>query len=81
MFQVSFHRLTHHTHFTNQQTVGGVDGEAAGEGVMYGKSVHVSWLLVASPLIHIPAHVEVEWVVAFLTLLTHVLQLHMGQMH
>lgn len=28
-------RLTHHTLFTNQQTVGGVDGEATGKGVVY----------------------------------------------
>lgn len=51
------YRLTHHTHthITNQQTVGGVDGEAAGEGVVYGESVYIGGLPVASPLVHIPA--------------------------
>ncbi len=72
---------THHTRSTNQQTVGGVDGEAAGEGVVYGESVHIGGLPVASPLVHIPAHVEVEGVAASLALLAHVLQLHVGQMH
>lgn len=47
--------LITHTHITNQQTVGGVDGEAAGEGVVYGESVYIGGLPVASPLVHIPA--------------------------
>ena len=58
-----------------------MDGDAAGEGVMYGESVDVGGLPVAPPLVHIPAHVEVERVAAFLALLAHVLQLHVGQMH
>ncbi|TNN50012.1 hypothetical protein EYF80_039820 [Liparis tanakae] len=74
-------RLPRGTSFTDQQTVGGVDGEAAGEGVVYGEPVHVGGLPVVSPLVHIPAHVEVEGVVASLRLLAHVLQLHVGQMH
>ena len=75
------YRLTHHTHFTHQQTVGGVDGEAAREGVVYGEPVHIGGLPVASLLIHVAAHVEVEGVAAVLALLAHVLQLHVGQMH
>lgn len=60
------------THFTNQQTVGRVDGETAGEGVVYGESIHIGGLPVASPLVHIPTHVEVEGVTAMLGLLAHV---------
>lgn len=75
------YRITQHKHFTNQQTVGGVDGEAAGEGVVYGEPVHVGGLPVASSLVNISAHVEMEWVAAFLALLSHVLQLHVGKMH
>lgn len=73
--------ITHHAYFTNQQSVGCMDGEAAGKGVVYGKSVHIGGLLVASPLVHIPAHVEMEGISAFFTLLTHILQLNMRQMH
>lgn len=58
-----------------------MDGEAAGEGVVYGESIDIGGLQVASPLVNIPTHVEVERVAAFLLLLTHVFQLHMGQMH
>ena len=78
---IHIHYFSHHTHFTNHQTIGGVNGEAAGEGVMYGESVHTSGLPVASPLVHVAAHVEVKGIAACLALLAHVLQLHMGQMH
>lgn len=59
--------------FTNQKAVGGVDGETAGEGVVYGESVHKGGLCVASLLVDIPTHVEVEGVAACSSLLTHVL--------
>lgn len=58
-----------------------MDGEAAGKGVVNGKSVHIGGLPVAPLLVNIPTHVEVEGVATFLTLLAHVLQLHVGQMH
>lgn len=74
-------RQTHHTLFTNQQTIGGVDGEAAGEGVVYWQSIHIGGLPVASPLVNVPTHVEVDGVAAILTLLAHVLQFHVGQVH
>lgn len=61
---------------TNQQTVGSVNGEATGKGVMDGEPIHISGLPVASPLINIPAHVEMDGIAAGLALLTHVLQLH-----
>lgn len=69
------------TPFTNQQTIGGVDGETAGEGVVDGKSVHIGGLRVAAPPVNIAAHVEVEGVATRLALLAHVPQLHVGQMH
>lgn len=78
------HTHTHaqsQTPFTNQQTVGGVDGEAAGEGVVNGKSVHIGGLQVAAPPVNVAAHVEVERVASRLALLAHVPQLHVGQMH
>lgn len=58
-----------------------MNGDAAGKGVVYGQSVYIGGLPVASPLIHIPAHVEMKRVAATFSLLTHILQLHMGQMH
>lgn len=50
-----------------------MDGETAGEGLVYGESVHIGGLRVASLLVDIPTHVEVEGVAAFFRLLTHVL--------
>jgi len=61
-----------HTLFTNQQAISGMDGETAGEGVVYGESVHIGGVPVASLLVDIPAHVKVEGVAAFFSLLTHV---------
>lgn len=58
-----------------------MDGEAAGEGVVNGNSVHIGGLGVAAPLVNVPAHVEVKRVATRLALLAHVLQLHVGQMH
>lgn len=74
-------RRTYRTLFTNQQTIGGMDGEAAGKGVVYWESIHIGGLPVASPLVNIPTHVEVKGVATVLALLAHVLQLHVGQMH
>lgn len=48
---------------------------------MDGKSIHIGGLRVASPLVDITTQVKVERVTAFLSLLTHVLQLHVRQMH
>lgn len=61
---------------THQQAVGGVDGDAAGERVMDGERVQVG-----AALIHVAAHVEVDRVVVPLCLLSHVLQLHLRQVH
>lgn len=61
---------------TNQQTIGGMNGEATGKGVMDGEPIHISGLPVASPLVNIPAHVEMDGIAAGLALLAHVLQLH-----
>lgn len=58
-----------------------MDGEAARERVVYGESIYIGGLPVATPLVHIPTHVEVEGVVSYLALLAHVFQLHVGQMH
>lgn len=66
---------------THQQSIGGVDGDAAGEGVVNGEPVHVGGLRVATPLVDVPAHVEVKGVATRLALLAQVLQLHVGQMH
>lgn len=66
---------------TNQQTIGGMDRETPGERVVYGEPVHMGGIPVASLLVNITAHVEVERVAALLSLLTHVLQLHIGEMH
>lgn len=68
-------------YITDQQAVGGMDGKTAGEGVVYGESIHVGGLQVASFLVNIPTHVKVDGVAAFSRLLTHVPQLHVGQMH
>lgn len=68
-------------YFTDQQPIGSMDGEAAGERVVDGKSIHVCWILVAPPLVHVPTHVKVKWVAAHYCLLAHVLQLHVRQMH
>lgn len=65
---------------TNQQSVGGVNGDATGKGVMDREPIHISGLPVTSPLVNIPAHVEMDGIAAFLTLLAHVLQLHVWQM-
>lgn len=65
---------------TNQQTIGGMNGEATGKGVMDGEPIHISGLPVASPLVNIPAHVEMDGIAAGLALLAHVLQLHVWQM-
>lgn len=62
-----------HKHFTNQQTIGGVDCKTAREGVVYGQPVHIGGFLVASLLVNIPTHVKVQRVAALLSLLTHVL--------
>ena len=64
-----------------QEAIGGVDGHAAGEGVMDGQGVHVGGGRVASSLVHVSAAVEVQRVAALLLLLAHVLQLHLGHMH
>lgn len=58
-----------------------MDGEAAGKRVVYRESIHVGRFPVASFLVNIPTHVEVDGVAAILILLAHVLQLHVGQMH
>lgn len=47
---------------------------------MDGEPVYVSGLPVASPLVNIPAHVEMDGIAADLVLLAHVLQLHVWQM-
>lgn len=47
---------------------------------MDGEPIHISGLPVASPLVNIPAHVEMDGIAAGLTLLAHVLQLHVWQM-
>lgn len=65
---------------THQQPVGAVDGDASGEGVMNGQVFHISWRVVASLLIHIPVHMEVDWVVTH-GLLPHVFKLHPFHMH
>lgn len=57
-----------------------MDGEAAREGVVYGEAVHIGGLPVASLLVHVATHVEVDRVATPLALLAHVLQLHVRQM-
>lgn len=79
-FNYSILGPTHQADFTHQQAIGGVDGEAAREGVVDGESVHVCRLPVASALVYIPAYVKVERVPASQALLAHVLQLHVRQM-
>lgn len=58
-----------------------MDGEAAGKWMVYGESIHIGGLPVASTLVNIPAHVEMQGVATDLTLLAHVPELHMWQMH
>lgn len=57
-----------------------MNGEATGEGVMDGEPIYISGLPVASPLVNIPTHVEMDGIAADLALLAHVLQLHVRQM-
>lgn len=48
---------------------------------MYGQPIYIGGLLVATLLVDIPTHVKMHWVGSPHCLLTHVLQLHMRQMH
>lgn len=73
--------LAHSAHTTNQQTVGGMDGEAAGKWMVYSESIHIGGLPVAATLVNIPTHVEMQGVASDLTLLAHVSELHVWQMH
>lgn len=50
-----------------------MDCDAAGEGVVDGAFLHIRWGVVASFLIHISCHMEMNWVMPH-CLLAHVLQ-------
>lgn len=65
---------------TDQQPVGCVDGDAAGEGVMDGQAGDGGRGVVASSLIYVAVHVEVDRIVSQ-RLLPHVLQLHPRHVH
>lgn len=58
-----------------------MDGKTTREGVVDGESINVRRLPVASSLVNVPTHVEVEGVATRFSLLAHVLQLNIGQMH
>lgn len=60
---------------TDQQSIGAVDGYTARKGVVDGQTVDRGGGIIASSLIHISVHVEVDWIVSQ-CLLPHVLQLH-----
>lgn len=66
--------------WTDQQSVGAMDGDAAGEGVVDGHVTDIGWRAVPSSLIHISIHVEMNGVVTH-SLLAHVLELHPGYMN
>lgn len=71
---------TRENHVTHQQTVGPVYGYAAGETMMDGQVLHISRWVVASSLIHISIHVEMNRVVTH-RLLSHVQELHPLDVH
>ena len=50
-----------------------MDCDTAGEGMVDGDILHVRWRVVASFLIHISSHMEVNWVMSH-CLLAHVFQ-------
>jgi len=56
-----------------QQTIGSVDCDTAGEGVVDGDILHICRRVVASFLVHISSHVEVNWVMPH-CLLAHIFQ-------
>lgn len=50
-----------------------MDSDAAGEGVVDGDILHVRWRVVASFLVHVSSHMEVNGIVPH-CLLAHVFQ-------
>lgn len=67
-------------HFTHQQAVGPMYGDAAGETVMDGQVLHIGRRMIASSLIHISVHVEVDRVMTQ-RLLSHVHKLNTLNVH
>ena len=57
-----------------------MDGQAAGERVVDGQIADGGRGVVASPLIHVSVHMEMDWIVSH-RLLAHVLQLHPRDMN
>lgn len=61
--------------FTDQQSIGGMNGDTARKGMMDGQIHDGGGRVIASSFIHISIHMKMNWIVAQ-CLLAHVLELH-----